>query len=133
MGSWDIGPFDNDDAADWLYDLEKSSGTKAIGAALRAITDPDEDYLEAPDCANALAAAEIVAALHGQPIARMPDNAEAWIALHHDLDISSLIPLAQKAVQRIRADSELKELWNESGEASKWYATLDDLSTRLDA
>jgi hypothetical protein len=24
MGAWDFGPFDNDDAGDWLYDLEKS-------------------------------------------------------------------------------------------------------------
>jgi hypothetical protein len=65
MGAWDIGPFDNDDAADWLYVLEESSDVSTIAAALGVITDIGDGYLEAPDCSNALAAVEIVAALRG--------------------------------------------------------------------
>ena len=38
MGAWDFGPFDNDDAGDWLYDLEKSSDTSVIAEALRKVT-----------------------------------------------------------------------------------------------
>ena len=132
MGAWDFGPFDNDDAADWLYDLEESSDTSKLAAALRAVTDSGEEYMEAPDCASALAAVEIIAALHGHPLPKLPDNAEAWIAKHHGLDVSSLLPAAQAAILRIRTESELKELWNESDDASKWYATLDDVTTRLE-
>ena len=33
MGAWGIAAFDNDDASDWVYDLEKR-GLAAIDAAL---------------------------------------------------------------------------------------------------
>jgi hypothetical protein len=131
MGAWDFGPFDNDDASDWLYELEESSSTSAIAAALNIVTDSGDEYLEAPDCSNALAAAEIVAALRGRPIAKLPDNAKAWVDAHKEIEASFLVPLAQAAIQRIRTNSELKELWDESDEAPKWYATLDDVSSRL--
>ncbi|HEX8372129.1 MAG TPA: DUF4259 domain-containing protein [Chthoniobacterales bacterium] len=131
MGAWDFGPFDNDDAADWLYELESTSDTSAIVAALAVVTEAGDDYLEAPDCSNALAAVEIVAALRGSPLAKLPDNAKAWVAAHRALDTTSLVPIAQTVVQRIRTNSELKELWDESEEAAMWYATLDDVSSRL--
>jgi len=52
---------------------------------------------------------------------------------HRGLDTSPLIPVARAVIQRIRPDSELKELWDESDDAAKWYVTLDDLSSRLNA
>jgi hypothetical protein len=64
-----------------------------------------------------LAAVEVVAALRGHPIDDLPDNAKAWIEAHRELDVSSLIPTSQAVIQRIRSDSELKELWDESEEA----------------
>ncbi len=133
MGAWDFGPFDNDDASDWLYDLEESSDLSLLANAFRAVTDAGGDYLEAPDCCNALAAAEIVAALLGNPIAKLPDNARAWVDAHSGLDASSLVPAAQAAIQQIRSKSELKELWEESDDARKWRGTLDDVSDRLSA
>ena len=133
MGAWDIGPFDNDDAADWLYELEASSDTATIAAALGVITDIGDEYLEAPDCWNALASVEIVAALRGHPVADLPHNAKAWVEAHRELDVSSLVPTAQAAIQRIRSDSELKELCDEPEEADKWHAMLDDVCARLNA
>ncbi len=133
MGAWDIGPFDNDDAADWLYALEASSDISTIAAALGVITDIGDEYLEAPDCWNALAAVEIIAALRGHPIATLPDNAKAWVEAHREFDVSSLVPTAQAVIQRIRSNSELNELWDESEEAAKWHATLDDVCARLNA
>ena len=58
MGAWGIGTFDNDDASDWPYDLEGSEGTVLIEESLDRVL-AEEDYLESPDCANALAAAEM--------------------------------------------------------------------------
>jgi len=133
MGAWDIGPFDNNDASDWLFELEDSTDTSAIAEALSAVTDIGEEYPEAPECCNALAAAEIIAALRSHPIAKLPDSAQTWVEEHEELDVSSLVPAAQSAIQRIRTDSELKELWDESDDAAKWYETLDDLSARLTA
>lgn len=133
MGAWDFGPFDNDDASDWLYELEPSSDTSVIAAALAVVIDADDDDLEAPDCSNALAAVEIIAALRGHPIAKLPDNAQEWVDANRGLDVTSLVPTAHVVIQRIRTNSELKELWDESEDAAKWYATLDDVSSRLKA
>jgi hypothetical protein len=134
MGARDIGPFDNDDAADWLQDLEKTSDTSLIAEALHAIVDAaaDED-LEAGDCAIAIAAAEMVAALRGRPLDELPDEAAEWIEAHPDLDAAKLVPMAQKAIRRIRTNSELKELWDDSADAVQWYASLDDTAARLNA
>lgn len=131
MGAWGFRPFENDDACDWLYELEKSSDISVISAAFHHIINNASDYLEAPDCANAIAAAEITAALRGHPLMSLPDNAREWVEAHHLLDASNLVPSALAAIQRIRTDSELKELWDESDEAPEWYKTLDDLNNRL--
>lgn len=133
MGAWDIGPFDNDDAADWLYQLEESDDTSVIAAALDSVTEVGDDYLEAPDCSCALAAAEIVAALHGHPMAGLSDEAKAWLEKNRGLDVSELVEEAVAAVQRVRTNSELKELWEESDELPKWEASLDDVTRRLQA
>ncbi|HEX2750433.1 MAG TPA: DUF4259 domain-containing protein [Verrucomicrobiales bacterium] len=133
MGAWDFGPFDNDDASDWIYELEESSDTSVIADTLAAVTEADADDLETLDCTNAIAAAEIVAALCGNPCANLPDEAKAWVEENEGLDASPLIPDALTVVKRIRTNSELKDLWDESKDAAKWYASLDDLTSRLKA
>lgn len=130
MGAWDFGTFDNDDATDWLYDLEESSDTSVIQAALEAVTDSDDDDLEPPDCICALAAAEIVAALRGYPLEKLPENALAWVDAHDGLDVATLVPSALTAIERIRSNAEAKELWDDS-DADAWQASLDDLVSRL--
>ena len=132
MGAWGIGSFDNDDASDWVADL-KESDPSLIASTLRRITTVGEDYLEAPDCSNALAAAEIVAALRGYPLSDLYDAAQAWVQTHHFDPDADLVSIALAAVERIRSDSELKELWEEVAEGPVWFATLDDLNRRLAA
>lgn len=131
MGAWGFGTFDNDDASDWLYELEEASDLSIIAATLGVVTDIGDEYLEAPDCSNALAAAEIVAALSGHPAAKLPEIAKDWVETHRALDASSLVRPAQAAIQRIRTNSELKALWDETYEAASWYAALNELSFRL--
>lgn len=131
MGAWGHGSFDNDDACDWLYELETASDISVLQRALQIVVDSNDDYLEAPACSNAIAAAEVIAALQGQPTEHLPENAILWIEAHRDLDVSSLLLPAQLALQRIRLNSELQELWDESDDPADWYATLDDLSARL--
>ncbi len=130
MGTWGFEAFDNDDASDWLYDLEESTDTSVIAAALEAVTENEGDDLEAPDCWCALAAAEIVAALRGHPPEKLPEEAQAWVDKRDGTDVSELVPSALQVIERIRTDSELKELWDESGGAD-WYASLDNLAARL--
>ena len=131
MGAWNIGSFDNDDASDWLYELEGSEDTAVIADALDAVANRRGKYLEAPECLIAIAAAEIVSALREQPAGCLPDNAAAWIEENRNLDVSNLVPVAQAVIERIRSNSELQELWDESEHASKWHSSLESLITRL--
>jgi len=129
VGAWGTGPFDNDDAADWVYELEESERISAVLAALEPIG--PEGYLEAPTCSIALAAAEVVAALNSQPLAALPPEVVAWVRKNPVEVTDELLGLALMAIHRIETKSELKELWDESADADSWSRTVEDLKRRL--
>lgn len=129
MGAWGTGTFDNDDAADWVWELEEAGDYEVTRAVLEAVTQRD-DYLEAPTCSEALAAAEVLAAGRGRPPVRLPDEVAAWLAGREAPD-DALVALAKRAVAVIARDSELRELWAEGEHFSQWQAALFDLDARL--
>jgi hypothetical protein len=92
---------------------------------------PAGEELEAPECADAIAAAEVVAALLGRPLDELPDNVSEWVESHRGRHEPSLASTALAALARVRKKSELKEQWDESDEPKAWYASLDDLERRL--
>ncbi|MCE9521423.1 MAG: DUF4259 domain-containing protein [Alphaproteobacteria bacterium] len=132
MGAWATDSFANDDALDWLIDFAEAPTIEMLRDTLELVTTLDaEDELEAPDCSEAIAAAEIVAALNGRPAANLPDDLKTWLQSDHRLDAKALTTLAAKAVKRIVQGSELQELWAESDDAKKWLADMADLERRL--
>jgi hypothetical protein len=130
MGAWSHEPFGNDDAGDWVWTLEEADDFSVIEKALAAVTDEREEYLEAPQCTEALAAAEIVAALLGKPTQSLPDDAAAWVK-GKPLPPESLVSKASEAVASILASSEIDELWKESESYAQWQAVTNDLQDRL--
>jgi Domain of unknown function (DUF4259) len=130
MGTWDTGSFENDDAMDWVAELE-IDGLGAVDAAFDALFDALENYLDAGLCANALAAAEVVAALRGRPAADFPVEVEDWLAAHPGAPGDELAAAARRAVDLVLGDSELAELWSESPEAPAWRAGVEELRARL--
>ncbi len=131
MGAWGHHSFENDDALDWLDELVESSDFTAIQDALNQITDPKPEYLEAPDCSIALAAAETVAALRGQPAPSLPEELTDWLQGKPQPD-PNLIQKAHRAVQNVLTDSELKELWDEAPDSpNQWIQSLTNLQARL--
>lgn len=130
MGAWGVGSFDNDDALDWVISLEKSEDLSVVIKALDAVTEVSEDYLDASDCCAALAAAEVVAALAGDPSPSLPKEVISWLSAHHGAE-AAVQKKAKHAVRAILADSELRELWEEVDEFDQWYATSRDLLQRL--
>ena len=133
MGAWGCGAFDNDDSGDWLDLLQQASDASVIADALQHVASFGEEYLEEPYSSYAIAAAEIVAALFGHPVADFDETAQEWVNAHRSLAVTGLVPTALAALQRIRTNSELKELWDDSPGAAHWYAVLDDISRRLSA
>lgn len=128
MGTWDATAFGNDAAADFAADLVEAGDIARIAEALRAAADT-EDYLEAPESQQALAAAEIVAAMTGRATGDLPEDVASWAVERGPAD-ADLTALARRAVERIASDSELKELWEEA-DASEWKAQVSDLRERL--
>jgi hypothetical protein len=132
MGAWATDSFSNDDALDWLLDFAEAPTIEMLRDTLEHVTtqDPD-DYLEAPDCSEAIAAAEIVAALNGKPAANLPDDLKTWLLSDHGLNATELRRVALEAIKRIAESSELRELWEESDSYEKWTSDVGDLIHRL--
>ena len=131
-GAWGIGSFDNDDALDWLSELEEAPNAALLTATLSGI-DPRSEYVEAPDCSVALAAAEVVAAAHGRPSKSLPAEAIAWLKRVHPSIAPELIQQARTAVTFCRddANSELRQLWADSKDFPAWLTDTASLLSRL--
>ena len=130
MGAWAADSFSNDDALDWLEAFTEAPTLEMLRDTLDAILVEDE-YLEAPDCAEAIVAAEIVASLSGRPSPKIPDDLTVWLATDHGLNAKPLVPIAHKAMARIIASSELQELWDQSDSKAAWRAEMAELMGRL--
>jgi Domain of unknown function (DUF4259) len=131
MGAWGAGSFENDDAMDWAYDFCEAPGRERIVGALTAVFRETEGYVEAPESSNAIAAAEIVAALKMVPGSTLPEDVRRCVDNSDIVVDPDLVDLALEAVSRVREDSELKELWDESEYADEWYAVVEDIEARL--
>lgn len=131
MGCWGMGTFDNDDAMDWATELSESVGFRPVDRVLLASC--NVEYLEAPEAWEALAAAEVVAALLGHPASDLPADVARWIAEHRWIDAR---PYREVALAHVRAalgdNSELRALWEESeADFPFWKATVEALIARL--
>lgn len=131
MSVWGAGIFENDDALDWIYDLADSGTLARVISALDVILKNKDDDLELADCRIGLAAAEIIAAMTGDPSPELPEEAEEWIG-EKILENEKLREKAQHVVHIIRKNSELKSKWEKSPNFPQWQATLDDLQKRLE-
>jgi hypothetical protein len=139
MSVWGVGSFENDFALDWLGELESERSTGLVASTLALVADAlpsggvddDEgDYLELHEVCAALAAAEVVASALGKPGPELSDETIRWLEQHR-ADLAVLAPLACKAAERVRDDSEASELWAETDEFLLWHDTVNELISRL--
>lgn len=132
MGAWGPNSFENDDAADWVYEFE-SSGIAAVTSALDRVCSlvPDE-YLEAPEASVAIAAAEIVAAARDGDVSSLSESTRDALAKNR-LSFAGLplLKRAETAVERVLARSELKKLWEEGERGDVWLGAMATLLARL--
>ncbi len=132
-GAWDTGSFDNDDALDWVWELSESSDLSVVEQALNAAAN-SSGYLEAPTASMAIAAAEVVAALRGNPRSELPPEVTDWIQTHPVVVSDDLLKITRRAIENIKEveSSELAQLWSDSDELARaWHADLADLVQRL--
>ena len=136
MGIWGAGPLDNDTAVDWMYGLGEVADMSLIDGTIDRALAVGDDYLEAADAQEALAAAECVARLLGNfgvrsDYSRTMDDWVSWMPEKPSLE---LLTKVWRIVARVQQPpSELLELWAGSGKAEDWSRSLADLTIRLGA
>jgi hypothetical protein len=133
MGAWGAGNFENDEALDWVWILEESTGLGVVEAAIADVLVSSE-YLDAGVGCIGLAAAEVIAALRGRPAGDLPEEVSTWVRAQAVAPGDVLVRDCLAAVARIRSDdeSELREMWEEDQDiAAEWYGVLDALVGRL--
>ena len=135
MGAWDSGPFDNDDATDFVRSLLDSvpehQRAGVIRAALLAAVENNGDCLDLDVGAPAVAAAALIAS-------RLPGS-EDFMPSHYGPQATlpgfppDLAQLAIRAIDRVLADeSELQALWAEDMRAARpWHSSIDRLRSVL--
>lgn len=130
MATWDYHNFDNDAAADFAETFRQRPNEAVLYEALATVAE-EEGQIEAADASQALAAAELVAAIIGRPAADMPVGLLPATTLLDADGQEDLQELAQEAVEAVLRDSELREKWAASENYADWQALQQNLLTRL--
>jgi hypothetical protein len=133
MGAWGELAFDNDQANDWAYGLDEVDDLSLVEAAFEAVEAVGDDYLDSDEASDALAACEVIARLRGKPGYQnaYTEKVDLWVAAHPLKVPAALIARASSVIDRVLGEeSELAELWAESGDA-KWRAAVEDLRARM--
>jgi hypothetical protein len=131
--AWGTATFENDPASDWFLLVEEAVDPGAVIASALDAALGDADYLGLDAACEAIAAAELSASCAGQAPDRLPDHVRRWVDGHPHRPHDSEVDQAILAVQRVRAESELRELWDEDvdGRAERWLGEIDGLIARL--
>jgi hypothetical protein len=135
MGTWAVDAFGNDYAQYWAQDLHETSNLDAVADTLNTALDTAGE-LDAPFAAEALVAIEVLARLQGKGGPRTDDSAsvDEWVEARKP-KAKPRADLAEKAVRALdrilSEESELRALWEESEHYAEWFASVEDLRSRL--
>lgn len=114
MGAWELGPFANDDALNWLGDLQDAPDDD-IPVVLRSALTLPEGYVELPDASVAIAAASLLAMVLGMPADDESSLAAGVLVLQRLWVTDELRTLARASLTRVlEEDNEWRELWDEA-------------------
>jgi hypothetical protein len=148
MSVWGPGPFENDDAADWLSDLEEEFEEEQVDLFEDVFSEvaasENVGYIEITDGAVAVAAAQVLALLLGRPgVEKNILGEETLASLSQTIGrlggkrTERLVKRALTAVDRILNDKENSELHQVLEEdeqmSSAWVSRMRDLHDRLQA
>jgi len=130
MGTWNATPFGNDTAMDWMSELTSHvDGSGFLVSTLAQIE--SSDFPDAPEAEEALAAAAVVAAAATDPIGGIAADIKGWISTSGFTPDPDVLDCALRALAAIRNKSELRDLWDESGELKSWLKQIDKLTERV--
>lgn len=123
MGAWGPGSFENDDALDFVAEIETLADIEAALCALGS------EYIEVDEAARVVVAAECVAALRGHPSPALPDELARRLPAMGQCPID-LYSDARENLSAVMSRGELLELWTEEG-SGVWNRAITELMERL--
>jgi hypothetical protein len=133
MGSWADDPFGNDTACDWKYGLDEVEDLSLIEETIQRVLEAGDEYLEAPEAEEAIAAADTLARLMGRFYIRnsYTESVDEWVEKHKLKPSPELVAAAINAIDRIlRPPSELLDLWTDA-DGDGWKQQMIALKERL--
>ncbi|WP_433795521.1 DUF4259 domain-containing protein [Actinoplanes sp. CA-252034] len=135
MGTWDFGPFDNDDAADWSGDLQEADPGRRAAVIREALDEVllEDGYLEGDAANRAIAAAAVIASQLPTGTPLRTAYAPGFLTAGETLDLPDDLPaLALRALDRVAGDdSEWSELWEDG--LPKALAALSPIREALES
>lgn len=134
MGTWALDAFGNDYAMDWAQDLQEYKTLELVETTLDNVIDSQEDELEAPFAAEALAALDVIARLLGKPGVADPatEEVDEWVAACKKKVTPQILEKARLAFDKIVAESsELRQLWQDSEHFDDWQQDVAALRLRV--
>lgn len=131
MGTWGTRNFENDGSQDWIFEMMENNDGGMVADTLQ-FTLNKEGALDGSECEDALAAAEVVAALAGKASEDFPEDPLDNLDSLNLLATPALRKLARAVVEKIRASSGMKDAWEEEGQLDSWDGIMADLIKRLD-
>ena len=131
MGDWGRKSFENDQALDWFFDFERH-GAGTVTTAIWAVVNTESDQIDTSAAYHAVAAAEVIAAVHDGNFSNLPTGAEDVLRRYGSkLNRIELISTAARAVERVVDNSELCEAWKETDVFEDWLSEMAKLKSRL--
>ncbi|MBW8687321.1 DUF4259 domain-containing protein [Chitinophaga rhizophila] len=130
MGTWGTRNFENDGSQDWVFEMMDNKDGGMVADTLQFSLNKD-GVLDTSECEDALAAAEVVAALAGKASDDFPEDPLDNLDSLNLLATPALRKLAVAVVEKIRVTSEMKDVRTEEGQYESWDAVLADLVKRL--
>jgi hypothetical protein len=130
MGSWGFKTLQDDAVLDWIGSFGRDPNISHIHSALYPVANAKDMAIGDLAAANALAAAEVVAAMNGNPCQLLPPQVLHW-ATQQGRPAPELEQLADAAVARVFTSSELRDIWEDSDGLDAWKREIDNLRARL--
>jgi hypothetical protein len=131
MGAWGAGPFENDDALDFLGELAELPEEERVDRIKATLDLPAGEYLDLPDGCMAIASAGLIGIARGMS-AEGADEDVLELAQSAELRADQLRSMALLALSRVNGeDSEWRELWTESSSLPEAEEAIKLIGTGL--
>jgi hypothetical protein len=136
MGTWYVGPFDNDVAMDLFDEIEETPDEqvlKKLSSVLSAVAERP-GRVELHEGHLAVAAAGLVAAGRSRSASTGNPSVDEWLSLHRPAADLAAVRIALAALDRVGGpDSEWMDLWATTDQRTEVEARLDGLRAELGA